>query len=37
MRPRKPAHEDILTFAYKAPLGSNGITVLLVDWDDSDE
>ena len=35
MRPKEPVYEDILAFAHKAPLDSNDITVLLVDWGDS--
>lgn len=33
----EPTCEDIAAFAYKAPLNSDGIAVLPVDWDDYDE
>lgn len=37
MSPEEPTCEGIAAFAYKAPLNSNGIAVLPVDWDDYDE
>lgn len=33
----EPTYEDIATFAYKAPLNSDGIAVLPADWDGYDE
>lgn len=37
MSPEEPTYEGIATFAYKAPLNSDGIAVLPADWDDYDE
>ncbi len=34
MRPEEPAFDDIATFAYDAPLDSEGIAVLPAEWDD---
>ena len=37
IRSEEPTYEDIVAFAYKAPLNSDGIAVLPADWDDCDE
>lgn len=37
MSPEEPTYEEIAALAYKAPLNSDGIAVLPVDWDDYDE
>lgn len=34
MHPKEPTYEDIVAFAYKAPLNSDGIAVLPADWDE---
>ena len=37
MGPEEPTYEDIVAFAYKAPINSDGIAVLPADWNDRDE
>ena len=37
MGPEEPTYEDIVAFAYRAPLNSDGIAVLPADWDDYDK